>query len=157
MRTHLGVPIVTGLALTGALACSSAPSDAEQSGHPADDAKPVVENQEAARPREVSREELIALFEEGTSSQAVVLLDVRSAGEFEKGHIPGAVHIPHDELGGRLTELAAHRDHEIVLYCHSGRRAGIAADLLVAAGFEKLAHLDGDMAGWVENGFPVER
>ena len=36
---------------------------------------------------------------------APVVLDVRSDAEFRAGHIPGAVHIPHDELAGRIDEL----------------------------------------------------
>jgi rhodanese-related sulfurtransferase len=97
------------------------------------------------------------MFNDGASPEGVVLLDVRTVDEFEEGHIRGALHIPHDQLGDRLAELAAHREHEIVLYCRSGRRVGLAAEVLAAAGFEKLAHLDGDMIAWLEQDLPVER
>ena len=48
-------------------------------------------------------------------SGAVVLVDVRPAKEYEAGHIPGAISIPHDELEGRLRELP--KDQEVVAYC----------------------------------------
>ena len=44
-----------------------------------------------------------------------ILVDVRSRESFEKSHAVGAVSIPEDEMGARLTELP--RDKEIILYC----------------------------------------
>ena len=49
------------------------------------------------------------------ASGDAVVLDVRPADEYDGGHLPGAVHIPLDELGQRLSELP--RDREIVAYC----------------------------------------
>lgn len=89
---------------------------------------------------------------------AGLILDVRSAGEYAEGHIPGAVNIPHDQLGSRLNEIGEHRDKEVVLYCRSGKRAGVAAGILESAGFSKLRHLTGDMLDWQGNGnLPVSK
>jgi rhodanese-related sulfurtransferase len=44
-----------------------------------------------------------------------------------------------------------------VLYCRSGRRAGIAADTLSAAGYKRLFHLEGDMEAWTAQARPVEK
>lgn len=87
----------------------------------------------------------------------LVILDVRSPEEFAAGHVPGAINIPHGEMGDRLEEIAALGNLEIVLYCRSGRRAGIAADVLRGAGYERLLHLDGDMLGWQARQLPVVR
>ncbi len=90
------------------------------------------------------------------SAQAgLLVLDVRSPAEYAAGHVPGAVNIPHDQLGERLAELDAARDGEVVVYCRSGRRAGIALGLLSAAGFGRLGHLEGDFLGWQAEGLPV--
>lgn len=83
------------------------------------------------------------------------VLDVRSAEEFKAGHLPGAIHIPYDQIGHRLDELGA-RDGQIVLYCRSGRRASLAAQVLQAAGFQQLRHLAGDFPGWQAERRPVE-
>ncbi|MBC7983543.1 MAG: rhodanese-like domain-containing protein [Candidatus Obscuribacterales bacterium] len=88
---------------------------------------------------------------------AIVLLDVRTAEEFAQGHVPGAKNIPHDQLAERVSELLADKDKEVVLYCRSGRRAGIAAETLQAKGFEKLLHLEGDMQKWSAENRPVEK
>lgn len=86
----------------------------------------------------------------------LLVLDVRSAMEFDTGHVPGAINIPHDEVGARLAELEAGRDRPVVVYCERGRRAGKAAALLAEAGFEEVRHLDGDMTGWRAAKLPVE-
>lgn len=61
-----------------------------------------------------------------------VLLDVRTPGEFADGHVAGALNIPVDELARRAAELPA--DKPVVVYCRSGRRSAIAAELLSAQG-----------------------
>ncbi len=92
-----------------------------------------------------------------TAEMPPLVLDVRTPEEYAEGHVPGALNIPHTEVAARLDELAPYRDREIVLYCRSGRRAGIAAEVLKEAGFSRLAHLSGDMPGWAARGLPVER
>ena len=83
------------------------------------------------------------------------VLDVRTPQEYSAGHVPGAVNVPHDKLASRLAEVP--RDKDVVLYCKSGRRAGIAADVLAANGYTRLSHLEGDMNAWVAKGRPVEK
>ena len=88
--------------------------------------------------------------------QTPVILDVRTPAEFAAGHIPGAVNVPHDQVGARLDELAGARDREVVVYCRSGKRAALALDVLGQHGFKHLAHLQGDMPGWEAAGHAVE-
>ena len=80
-----------------------------------------------------------------------LILDVRSPEEYKEGHVPGAINIPHDQLGSRLAEIGSHKNKDVVLYCRSGKRTAIAADILQSEGFSKLQHLDGDMNGWLSN------
>ncbi|MDH4234717.1 MAG: rhodanese-like domain-containing protein, partial [Gallionella sp.] len=87
-----------------------------------------------------------------------LILDVRSPQEYAEGHIPGAVNISFDQLSSRLAEIGSYKDKDVVLYCKSGRRAGIAANTLQAAGFSKLLHLDGDMNAWLSKGdLPIKK
>lgn len=88
---------------------------------------------------------------------SLVILDVRTPEEFAEGHVPGAINIPHDKLADRIGELMNDKNKDVVLYCRSGRRAGMAADTLKANGFEKLLHLDGDMIKWTEEKRPTEK
>ena len=83
------------------------------------------------------------------------VLDVRTPQEYAEGNVPGAVNVPYDQLASRLAEVP--KDKDVVLYCKSGRRAGIAADVLAANGYMRLSHLEGDMPAWIEKGRPVEK
>jgi rhodanese-related sulfurtransferase len=99
---------------------------------------------------------VVALRDRLASKDAApYVLDVRSAEEYATGHVPGAVNVPYDQVAARLAELP--RDREIVLYCRSGRRAGLAADVLAANGFKRLTQLAGDMPAWAASGNPVEQ
>jgi NADPH-dependent 2,4-dienoyl-CoA reductase/sulfur reductase-like enzyme/rhodanese-related sulfurtransferase len=69
-----------------------------------------------------------------------LLLDVRTAQEFAQGHIPGAVHVPVDELRARLSEVP--RDREIAVYCQVGQRGYLATRILKQAGYS-VANLGG--------------
>lgn len=98
------------------------------------------------------------LMQRINANRAGLILDVRSPEEYAEGHVPGAINIPHDQLAARLAEISAHKDRDIVLYCRSGGRVGIAAGILQAAGFSKIFHLAGDMGGWLLNGnLPVKK
>lgn len=80
----------------------------------------------------ISQQDLMTMI---TSGDSPVILDVRTPREFEDGHVPGAINISHDELSGRLDELVQHKESAIVVYCRSGKRAGIAESILWMPGF----------------------
>lgn len=100
----------------------------------------------------ISQHDFIAMQ---MSAKPAVVLDVRSAKEYADGHIKGAINISHDELSDRLSELSQYKDKTVVVYCRSGRRAGIAESLLENNGFSKVKHLTGDMNGWLKAELPV--
>lgn len=77
------------------------------------------------------------------------LIDVRTPQEFAAGHVEGAINIPVDQVGARLTEiknLAAGKDQTLVIYCRSGNRSAHAARALRAAGYEVVDF--GPMSAW---------
>lgn len=72
-----------------------------------------------------------------------VIVDVRSKAEFQSGHIEGALHIPHDSIDTDISELLPDKSQPIVLYCGTGRRAGIAKDKLEALGYTHVENAGG--------------
>jgi len=96
------------------------------------------------------------LLERLDDGDAPLVLDVRTSGEYERGHVPGAVNIPYQQVGARLSELGEVNGRDIVVYCEAGPRAQRAEATLRAAGFERLYHLEGDMAAWRRSQMPVE-
>lgn len=79
-------------------------------------------------------------------AEGAMLLDVRTPEEYAAGHIPGAVNIPVQVLGGRMDELPD-RERTIVVYCRSGVRSANAANMLRGAGFTAVHDLGG-MGAW---------
>jgi hydroxyacylglutathione hydrolase len=84
----------------------------------------------------------------------VTVVDVRSAAEWEAGHLPGAVHIPLGLLTDRLEEIPPGRT--VALQCQTGARSAIAASLLLAHGRSDVANVDGGYAAWRAARLPVE-
>lgn len=81
---------------------------------------------------------------EGLREQALIL-DVRSVGEFESGHLPGAMNIPHTELRDRIEEVReAAAGRPVRALCGSGVRSHIANRVLAQAGFDS-ASMSGGM------------
>jgi phage shock protein E len=62
-------------------------------------------------------------------------IDVRSDEEYQQDAIRGDAHIPHTLIAQQIEALTADRDAEIVLYCRSGGRAGMAKQTLDALGY----------------------
>lgn len=84
------------------------------------------------------------------------LLDVRTPGEFDAGHIPGAYNVPLDVLPEHAADVRA-LDAPVVVVCQSGSRARRAGALLTEARAAHLHVLDGGMQAWVASGLPVRR
>jgi len=101
--------------------------------------------------KDISQDELQTLMNSETKP---LLIDVRSEDEYAEGHIAGAINIPYKELEQRLLELSGVKDRQIILYCRSGRRAGIAKETLQQNGFTQLDHLSGDYIAWHEKKLP---
>ncbi len=78
--------------------------------------------------------------------KGMAILDVRTDKEFKQGHIPGALHIPLDELGNKAKKLR--RDKELVVYCQSGNRSIWAIKRLMGMGFTHLSNLKGGYNAW---------
>lgn len=95
------------------------------------------------------------LEQQAKHADSLFLLDVRTPQEFAEGHVPGAVNVPHDQLASRLAGVP--KDKDVVIYCRSGRRSALAADVLHANGYSRLSHLDGDMLAWIAHGRPVRK
>ncbi|MGA1194145.1 MAG: rhodanese-like domain-containing protein [Kiritimatiellia bacterium] len=70
--------------------------------------------------------------------EGALLIDVRTAGEFESGHLKGALNIPYQQAD--LLQQAAGEDksRSVVVYCRSGRRSSIAKKSLNEAGYTNV-------------------
>jgi len=113
-----------------------------------------------------------ATIKECTVSQAkqqltpeTLLIDIREAPEFNKGHIPGAVLSPRGllefEIHGLVERTAtnsnvAPEDRDIVLYCGTGGRSALAAETLSKMGYRNVLSMDGGIVAWAAARLPIE-
>jgi phage shock protein E len=72
-----------------------------------------------------------------------VLIDTRTQEEFNAGHMPGAKLIPYDQIKFKIANIAPDKSTPILLYCRSGRRAGVAEKVLKDLGYENVKNVGG--------------
>lgn len=83
-----------------------------------------------------------------TKSKDILILDVRTPGEFSNGHIPGAINIPHNILPVRLNELDKFKDKTIIVHCEAGGRSASAVRILEQNGFKNIYHMYKGFSSW---------
>lgn len=86
-----------------------------------------------------------------------VVLDISDAGEYKKGHLPEARHIPLKELDQRMKELHKFRQRPIIVYCLTDTRASSAGAKLKQAGFESVHSLRGGLTAWQSANLPISK
>jgi hydroxyacylglutathione hydrolase len=83
------------------------------------------------------------------------ILDTRNKSEYDEGFIPGAEHIFTGYIEDNLNNLP--KDRDIITYCTSGDRSGIAASILKAKGFKNVSNYSAGIAGWRKARMELER
>ena len=100
---------------------------------------------------------LDGLLEMQTNNEKFVLIEVLGEESYRKGHIPGAINIPVDELREEATKKLKKTD-TIVVYCasYTCHASTNAAKMLLDMGFKKVLDFKGSKKTWVDAGFELE-
>ncbi len=83
-----------------------------------------------------------------------LIIDVRTADEYQQAHIRQAVNIPFDQIADRIAAFAPDHDTRIALYCRSGRRSGIAEQTLRQLGYSQVENR-GSLDDMRRSGYPT--
>src|SRR6266513_3418331 len=111
-----------------------------------------------AKVTEVDPSEVRELQTRNGADPNLVIVDVREQGEWDQGHIPGAVHVPRSYLESRFENFVPQRDKKIVLYGATGQRSALAANTLEEQmGYEDVASMNGGFVLWKDRGYPFDR
>ncbi len=94
-------------------------------------------------------------FQAKASEAGVVVLDVRTGGEFMTGHIANAINIDVEGMTFDGDIKSLDKEATYAIYCHSGRRSVIAVNKLKDAGFKKLFNLTNGIQDWQGAGLPL--
>jgi rhodanese-related sulfurtransferase len=96
--------------------------------------------------REISVEDLKSRRDRG---EKPLVIDVREGWELQLASIPDVVHVPMNELPGRLAEFS--REAETIVMCHAGGRSMRVAHFLTNQGFTNVANLSGGISAWSQS------
>ena len=90
--------------------------------------------------RQITMDEAVAMMEE---EKNYIILDVRTAAEFDEKHIPGAINIPNETIGSDTLPELPDKDQLILVYCRSGNRSKQASEKLVKLGYTNVVEFGG--------------
>lgn len=108
--------------------------------------KEVVENSSTQKEqtviefRTISADEAKAAID---SQDDIIIVDVRTPGEYSSGHIKDSINIPLNTIEDTVMEKYPNRDTKLYLYCRSGNRSSQAARLLVKQGYTNVVDFGG--------------
>jgi rhodanese-related sulfurtransferase len=85
------------------------------------------------------------------------LVDTREDREWDRGRLPGAIHLSKGIIERDIENVIPDRAAKIVLYCGGGYRSALAADNLQKMGYTRVLSVDGGWRGWTEASYPVEK
>jgi len=89
------------------------------------------------------------------NDNTMLIVDIRKAEDYAKGHIKGAVNVPFAKVNEYLDKLPA--DKELIVYCYTGQTAGQTVAIMNMYGYNARSLNMGFDAGWVKkNNFPVD-
>lgn len=84
-----------------------------------------------------------------------VVIDIRAQGDFNKGHIHGAINIPLSKVKDSVKDLEKYKNTPIIMVCANGISVAAACNTLKKAGMEKVHKLAGGMSSWTADNLPI--
>ncbi|HZS99324.1 MAG TPA: rhodanese-like domain-containing protein [Terriglobales bacterium] len=106
------------------------------------------------RVRETTVDEIKSRLDRGDK---FVLVDVREESEWQKDHLPGAIHMSKGVIERDVEQKVPDLNAEMVLYCGGGFRSALAADNLQKMGYTNVISMDGGVRGWREKNYPMTK
>ena len=111
-----------------------------------------IVNDAKSRVRELTIDDVKAKLDK---EEDFVLIDVREDNEWEKDHLPNAIHMGRGIIERDVETRVPKLDTPMILYCGGGFRSALAADNLQKMGYTNVISMDGGIREWREKGYPL--
>jgi rhodanese-related sulfurtransferase len=105
--------------------------------------------------KRIKEEDFRATKKRIDAGEKFILVDTREESEWQRGHLPGAIHLSKGIIERDIEKAIPDKDATIVLYCGGGFRSALAADNLQKMGYQNVTSMDGGWRGWTEANFPI--
>jgi len=99
----------------------------------------------------IAAQTLFDNLNDGDTANDPFVISVRKPEDYAKGHIPGAVNIPWNQIASEESLKKIPTGRDIVVYCYTGHTGGIATGVLGTLGYHKVKNLKFGMAGWTQD------
>lgn len=105
--------------------------------------------------KDVSVDSAYSMIQRNIDNPNFVVLDVRTPGEFDSGHIENAILIDFraEDFRQNLGDLDKSKTY--LVHCRSGNRSGQALKIMQEFGFQSVYHINKGLRDWQEKGLPV--
>lgn len=90
------------------------------------------------------------------SQEKIVLLDVRTTGEYGRGKIAGSINLPVDTVTEKVESVIPDKNQKVYVYCLSGSRSDIAVETMVQIGYTNVFSMTQGLLSWRSKKYPIQ-
>lgn len=108
----------------------------------------------AAEAKNITVDEAAKIVQSNTN---IVVIDVRTPGEFQSGHIKGATNININDKEFAKKMAALDKNKTVIIHCAAGGRSARACEQIKKLDFKNMLHMNEGFSKWKETGKPVEK
>lgn len=105
--------------------------------------------------RVVGVDEGYSIIEEMAGTPGFIIIDVRTRGEYDSGHIEGADLWDYNHMNFEKILDGFDKNHTYLVYCRTGRKSGNTAKLMQKMGFKSVIVMDGGIKDWSSRDYPL--
>ena len=95
------------------------------------------------------------LIQQNLNNPGFIIIDVRTADEFNSGHIAGAINIDYESPQFTADVSKLDKNKQYLVYCATGIRGAAATQIMISLGFKDVQNMAGGITAWIQDGYPT--
>lgn len=106
--------------------------------------------------QDILAKDAFQMIESNQTNEEFVILDIRTPGEYKRGHIQNSFFIDFSSSSYKAEVEKLDRNKKYVVYCHSGGRSKTTLNLMKKLGFKEAYNMIGGIVAWSKSGYPID-